>query len=331
MYRNLGRPLVALVSALALTATLATPATAGTTGLPPGGPDASATFPTTIALPIGFSPEGIAIARGYAYFGSRATGSIYRANLATGEGAIISEGPGTASVGLKVDRRGRLFVAGGNAGTGRVIDTRTGAVLANYRFTTEVETFVNDVILTPDAAYFTDSRRPVLYRVPLRRRGALPPADGFTSIPLTGDLAYTTGNNANGISRTPDGQALLIVQSNRGLLFRVDPQTGVTRQVDLGVAPTPEGLGPLVNGDGLLLQGRTLYVVQNRLNRVAVVELNRAGTAGEIVTTLTDPRFDVPTTVAAYRGRLYLPNARFGVATPLEVPYNVVAIPRYRG
>ena len=36
----------------------------------------------------------------------------------------------------------------------------------------------------------------------------------------------------------------------------------------------------LTNGDGLLLQGRTLYVVQNRLNLVAEFRLNAAGTAG---------------------------------------------------
>ena len=30
-----------------------------------------------------------------------------------------------------------------------------------------------------------------------------------------------------------------------------------------------------MNGDGLLLDGRTLYVVQNRDNKVAVVRLSR--------------------------------------------------------
>ena len=67
----------------------------------------------------------------------------------------------------------------------------------------------------------------------------------------------------------------------------------------------------LTNGDGLLVRGRTLYVVQNQLNQVAVFKLNRRGTAGTLVKTLTVPTFDVPTTVAAYRGSLYLPNARF--------------------
>ena len=82
---------------------------------------------------------------------------------------------------------------------------------------------------------------------------------------------HQPGFNLNGIARTPDGEALLVVQSNTGLLFRVDPATGEATTVDLG--------GTLLsNGDGLLVVGRTLYAVQNAMNRVAVVELNRAGT-----------------------------------------------------
>lgn len=77
-------------------------------------------FPTLISLPDGFQPEGIAIGRApFAYLGSRATGSIYRADLRTGKGAIISNGPGTPSLGLKTDGRGRLFVSGGTGGDAR--------------------------------------------------------------------------------------------------------------------------------------------------------------------------------------------------------------------
>ena len=106
-------------------------------------------FPGQIDLPDGFRPEGIAIRGGTAYFGSLADGDIYAASLRTGDGKIISEGPGTPSVGLKVDNRGRLFIAGGAAGNARVVDTRTGAVLASYAFAT-APTFVNDVVLAPE-------------------------------------------------------------------------------------------------------------------------------------------------------------------------------------
>src|SRR5947199_9508518 len=85
---------------------------------PAGGPGH---FPATIALPLGFPPEGIAIGGHFAWFGSRLDGSIYRADLRTGAGRIVSPGPGTPSLGLKLDRRGRLFVAGGTGGDARVL------------------------------------------------------------------------------------------------------------------------------------------------------------------------------------------------------------------
>src|SRR5262245_29034997 len=133
-----------------------------------------AVLPTTLALPNGFPPEGIAIGGGpFAFFGSRTDGSIYRANLLTGEGRIISQGPGTQSLGLKLDAFGRLYVSGGAAGDGRIVDTRTGAILAHFQFTTGAS-FVNDVIFSRDAAWFTDSTNPVLYRVPLLPGGRLP-------------------------------------------------------------------------------------------------------------------------------------------------------------
>ena len=92
-------------------------------------------FPTEFALPTGFLPEGIAIGdRPVAYFGSRADGDIFRVDLATGAGKVISQGPGTPSVGMKLDQRGRLFVSGGPAGNGRVVDVRSGAILASYQF-----------------------------------------------------------------------------------------------------------------------------------------------------------------------------------------------------
>jgi sugar lactone lactonase YvrE len=307
---------VALTAVLATAAVLSAPAGAA----PPEAGRADA-FPTTIALPDGFAPEGIAIgSRAFAWFGSLVDGSIYRANLATGEGTIVSDGPGTPSVGLKIDGRDRLFVAGGPAGDARVVEASSGAVLASYQLATG-STFVNDVVLTPGAAWFTDSLNPVLYALPLDPQGRLPDQGDVVTLPLTGDLVFQAGFNVNGISRTPDGEALLVIQSNTGLLFRVDPATGVTTTVDLGGALLP-------NGDGMLLSGRTLYVVQNQLNQVAVVELDAAGTSGTVGASLTDPRFDVPTTVAEFRDRLYLPNARFGVEPTPTTPYTAVAIPQ---
>ncbi|HEY7486748.1 MAG TPA: superoxide dismutase [Streptosporangiaceae bacterium] len=278
-------------------------------------------FPTSFPLPDGWRPEGIATGPGpVAYVGSLADGSIFRADLRTGRGTVFSKGPGTPSTGLKTDGHHRLFVSGGSGGNGRVVDTRTGAIVKSYQFTTATS-FVNDVILTLGAAWFTDSTNPAIYKLPLRH-GRLP--DAAVSVPLSGDIVYGPGNNANGITATPDGKALLIVQSNTGLLFRVDPATGVTRQVDLGGES-------LLNGDGLLLRGRTLYAVQNRDNTVTVVRLDAHATMGRVVQRVTDPRFDVPSTVAAFGDRLYLPNARFTTTPTPTTPYSVNAIPRPKG
>lgn len=299
MPRRVGISLLAAVLAV----TLVTPGAA-----------ASHAFPATIDLPDGFRPEGIAIGPGpFAYLGSLADGSIYRADLVTGRGKIVSEGPGTPSVGMKTDARGRLFVSGGAAGDARVVDTRTGKILKSYQLASG-ESFVNDVVLTPSAAWFTDSVNQVLYKLPLHH-GRLP--DRAVTVPITGDLVYTEGFNVNGISRTPDGKALLVVQSNTGGIFRVST-AGVSREVALSEAMT--------NGDGLLLRGRTLYVVRNQLNTVAVLRLDRDATSGRVVDNLTDPRFDVPTTVGAFGGRLYLPNARFSTPPEPTTPYQVVAI-----
>ena len=270
--------------------------------------------PDRIDLPDGFLPEGISIGRDggpVAYFGSRADGDLYRADLRTGEGEVFSQGPGTASVGLKVDRAGRIFVAGGPSGTGRAVDAATGEILATYPFTTG-ESFVNDVLLTGVTAWFTDSRQAQLYRLP-RGGDGLPTPGEVDRLPLTGEWVQAPSGttSANGIAPTPDGDGLIVMNSSEAALFRVDPATGEAARVDLGGVP-------MTNGDGLLLVGSTLYVVQNRLNRVAVIELDRQGTSGAVTGYLTSDDFNVPTTVARLGESLYLPNAKFDDPDQIE-------------
>jgi hypothetical protein len=298
-------------------AIVALTALAVTVGAAPASAHSTSQLPTTIALPDGFLPEGIAIGKApFAYFGSRADGDIYRADLRTGAGQVISQGPGTSSVGLKIDRRGRLFVAGGGGGNARVVDVSTGVVLKSYPLQT-VPSFINDVTLTGGAAWFTDSRSLTLFKVRLGRRGSLPAE--AVPVPLTGDMVLVEGNNANGISATPDGRALLVVQSNTGKLFHTSYR-GVTTEVDLG--------GESVrNGDGIWLRGRTLYVAENRQNVVTKIELNSSGTRGRVVSRTGDPRFDVPTTIAEFGKRLYLPNARFTSPQLPTTTFTAVAIP----
>lgn len=276
-------------------------------------------FPSIVDLPNGFLPEGIAIGRGpTAWFGSRADGDIYQADLRTGEGRTISQGPGTASVGLKY-ADGRLYVAGGPTGTLRVVDVDSGEIERTYALSTG-ESFVNDVLIHRGSVWVTDSRQAALYRLPLTRSGDLPPASAVERLPLTGDWVQAPAgvNAANGIAPTPDGKTLIVVHSAEAALHRVDPRSGETTRLDVGE--------PMTNGDGLLLEGRTLYVVQNRLNRVAVVRLDPRGTSGRVVDALTSPAFEVPTTVARFGDGLYLPNAQFGL--PDQTDFEAVRISR---
>ena len=160
--------------------------------------------------------------------------------------------------------------------------------------------------------------------VPLGPGGTLGDPPDVITLPLTGDWEQQDGFNANGIAETPDRRALLVIQSNTGLLFRVDPNTGEATRVDLGGELLP-------NGDGLLVRGRTLYVVQNQLNRVAVLRLDRAGRTGSLVGTITSPNFDVPTTVARHGRSLYLPNARFTTPPTPATTYSATRVPAHVG
>jgi hypothetical protein len=175
-------------------------------------------------------------------------------------------------------------------------------------------------VVTRDAAYLTDSQCPLIYRIPLGPGGRLPQPGDVEAIELAGDYAHQPGFNANGIDATPNGKELVIVQSNTGLLFKVEPETGNTSAIDLD--------GDLVtSGDGILLQGRSLYVVRNVLNIVTTVRLAPDLLSGEIVDEVTSADFDVPTTVAAHGNTLYVVNARFGVANPESAEYDIVQVP----
>ena len=279
-------------------------------------------FPASIPLPDGFRPEGIAVGRGANFYvGSIPTGAIYAGDLRTGAGGIlVPPQAGRNAIGLDVDRRSNaLFVAGGPSGAGYVYDAETGAPLAAYPFAAQ-NTFVNDVVVTRNAAYFTDSFRPFLYRVPLGAGGALPDPSAVQEIALGGEYDLLPGSfNTNGIDATPNGKTLIIVHSTLGALYRVDPQSGYATQIDLNGGAVP-------NGDGILLDGKTLYVVQNRLNQIAEIELAPSLTSGEIVSLITDPAFRVPTTIAEFGRSLYAVNARFDTPPQPDTDYDVVKV-----
>ncbi|HLO17995.1 MAG TPA: hypothetical protein VK206_24405 [Anaerolineales bacterium] len=288
------------------------------------GAQSNQTFPDSIRLPNGFQPEGIASGAGTTFYvGSIPTGAVYRGDLRTGEGAIlVPPQAGRSSIGLKYDNRtGLLFVAGGPTGFAYIYNGDTGANIDEIQLTT-LPSFINDVVVTKDAAYFTNSFQPILYRVPLANNGGLPDPLTVEEIPLGGDYQFSPGAfNANGIDATPNGKTLIIVNSVDGALYNVDPSTGIATRIDLGTNAVP-------NGDGILLLGKTLYVVQNVLNKIAVVQLNPDYTAGTIVDTITSSLLRVPTTIAGFGDALYAVNARFDTTPTPDTEYEVIRVTR---
>jgi hypothetical protein len=68
-------------------------------------------------------------------------------------------------------------------------------------------------------------------------------------------------------------------------------------------------------------------VVANWEYAIDVIRLSEDGRSGAFVRRITDPRFDEPTTLAAYGGRLYVVNAAFDSDWSLpETSSTIVAI-----
>jgi len=254
----------------------------------------------TIALPDNFTPEGIASGKGSTFYaGSIASAEIFRGSYETGQGSVlVTSRPGRNHIGLKYHRRSKLlFVAGGPSKGIYVYDSRNGADVRQYSFPNAG--FINDVVVTRRAVYATDSQVQQYYRIALGRNGQ--PGEA-TTIPITGEFVYGPGFNANGIEAAKGGRKLIMVQSSTGKLFKVNARTGNSREIDLD--------RPVQNGDGILLRGRTLYVVQNQDEQIAVVKL-RGLRSGRVRDVIRNRSFDVPTTIAPYRRFIYAVNARF--------------------
>ena len=281
---------------------------------------AQTAFPSRIELPDGFQPEGIAIAGELFYTGSIPTGAVYRGSLRTGNGAVLVPAQaGRAAIGMKVDR-GRLFVAGGPTGNAYVYNAKTGAVITTYALPIGAgASFINDVVVTKRAAWFTDSFKAMLYRVPLGPSGRPGPASAVTAVTLGGDYVQGSGFNVNGIDATANGKTLVFVQSGTGKLFTVGA-SGVARTIALA------GGESVPNGDGILLDGKTLYVVQNALDVVAKIALASNLRSGRVVRRISNSGLDFPTTIADHGSRLYAVNARFDTTPSASTDYWITQV-----
>ena len=285
-----------------------------------GGP-----LPTRYVLP-GSSvfPEGVAYDQrtGRVFVSSTTTGTIF-AGSSSDETLEPFLAPGadgrTTAVGLEVDARGHLFVAGGATGFVFVYDANTGALIERLSGQSS-PTFINDIAASRDGvAYVTDSQSPVIYRL-------LPDGEGGYTIERWLELAgsaiqYTTGFNLNGIVISENERYLFVVQSNTGKIYRIDIATKQIVQLDVG-GVTFSG------GDGLWLHGSSLYVLQNQREVITELRVQPNQATATIESETTDESFIFPTSLVIARGRMLVVNSQFNNrgGTPV-LPFTVSVIP----
>ena len=272
-----------------------------------------------VDLVTGSMPEGISAGPGGTFFaGARSDGAVYVGDTATGELRTLVRGRrGEVAVGLLHDAAtNRLWVAGGTTGDVTAYDARTGKVL--YAVNAGGGRFLNDVAVTSEAVYVTDSRSAELVVVPTPG-GALPAAGTFAELPVTGDYVQPQGFGLNGIRVLPTGELLVV---SGGVLYAVDPATGAADRLE-------QAGRALTAGDGLVLDGSTLYVVNGYGgDEVAVLRLAPDLASTQATGVLTDPELDRPTTAAVVAGGLYVVNGRFGtIATQPDAPVYVSRLP----
>jgi sugar lactone lactonase YvrE len=283
--------LLALVAALAAPAAAARPA-------------------QVIVLPGATSAEGIAAGRGATFYaGDLFAGDIFRGNLQRGTAELFIDVPaGRQAVGMAADvAHDLLFVAGGFTGQAYIYDTRSGATVASYQFGTPDSSLINDVALTKDGAWFTDSFQAQLYFVPVSRAGV--PGLTFRTLALSGPAATVIGNgavNLNGIQATANGKTLIVAHSANGALYSVDPRTGASATIAGVSVPTV---------DGIVLEGRRLWAVQNS-NQVTRIRLGRHLRSGVVEEVITSDLFQTPSTAARFGRRLGVVNAKFDTGIP---------------
>jgi hypothetical protein len=319
-----------------------------TTPVEPPGVDANAAnplfkanqWPEAISMPTGFEGEGIELGKGHEFFVggisfsssfgplffgvthpvSALAGAIYKGNLRTGVGTILAPPTGKPVSGLSYDPRTDYlyaatgfvdFVTGSFTDQGVIVyDASSGGVITEITFGDGI--VINDCLVTRTGVYCTDSANPDLYKVVLEKGGRLPSTPVVEVIPMP-DFEMNTdglGLNANGLVGDFDGRQLVIVNINTGVLYRVDTASGEASPLDIEGA---EQLFP--NGDGLYLDGRTLYIIQNFQDKIAVVQLSGDLTGGSFIKNIPGVGAPNPlriaTSIIGFGNSLYAINTNF--------------------
>jgi Cu-Zn family superoxide dismutase len=275
-------------------------------------------------------PEGIVYndKTGNFYTGSVSSGNILEVNVESGDTRLLASGAAhnrKAATGMKIDQVNRLWVCGGADNKIQVLGL-DGSLIKSWDTNALFGSgFINDCIIDNTHVYFTDSRVRKIYRTSVTETtpGNLEEWLTFTDA----QIPYaTTGTNANGIVSTPDNKYLIIVVSSSGKLYRIDKATKAITEITLNT--------PVTSGDGLYIEGNTLYVSRNATNLIFPVTPNADYSQGTVGTGFgTNLMFN---TTMAKAGNYFLVvngqlNRRGNATTPASptLPFSVsrVAIP----
>jgi hypothetical protein len=302
--------------------------------------------PEAIEIPMGFEAEGIELGKGHEFFVgansfsslfgphsvSELAGAIYKGNLRTGVGDFLVSPTGKSASGLSYDPRTDYLYAATGFGDFTdqgvtVYDASSGDIITEITFGDGTGIAINDCLVTRRGVYCTDSFNPDLYKVVLGNGGRLPSNPVVEKIPMPG-FHMVEGFNANGLVGGFDGKQLVIVNIFTGVLYLVDTASGEASPIAI------EGAEPLFpDGDGLYLDGRTLYILQNFSDKIAVVQLSEDFSGGEFIKNIPgEGEFNplkIATTLIGFGNSLYAINTNFldwadGYMLPAEVqPYVV--------
>jgi Cu-Zn family superoxide dismutase len=266
-------------------------------------------------------PEGVALRPGTDQFFVTSTqdGTVFRGDLDRPRMSVYLRGGTnglTNAIGIEATRD-RLLIAGGAGHRVDVWDLRRKRAVR--RFNTGSTGTVNDIAIAPDGdAYVTDTGTGRIFRLPARQiaqRGG--PTRVRPLLTISDDLA--PDGYVNGIVAA--GRRYLVVSVTTARLLRVDLRTKRVTRVALtgGDVPVP---------DGMVLRGRTLYVV-NSANRVTQLRLSRTAASARVIRNITSTDFALPTTVAIAGRRLLVVNSQFNRRTTTPVlPFTVSSVPR---
>lgn len=285
-------------------------------------------WPDLIPLNVaGIEAEGITLGNGHDFFvgafsyssfflgapeHSLQSGAIYKGNLRTGEGQLLVEPTGTPIAGLSHDSRtDYLYAAKGTPQGGVLVyNGATGALVADITFDMGGDSkVINDVLVTETGVYCTDSTSSVLYKVLLGEGGSLPTEPVVEQLEMSGFVMDSdpANFNANGIVSSADDNNLIVINITTGVLYLVDAETGATAPISVSGRKQR-----FVDGDGLYLDGHTLYICQNFSNKIAVVQLSEDFTEGTFVRNLESLDLHIPTTIMGYGDSIYAINTHFG-------------------